>query len=135
VINLHPFFVHAPLVLIPLAAVFVWFRRANGLTLFVTVAAAIAALVAMASGLVALDTIVVEPGFAEVLRQHRINGIVLAAVSSVAAMLAVAEWRGWITARAWWVRALVLTWMSVGTFYAGHSGATLVYVHGVAVKR
>jgi hypothetical protein len=58
---------------------------------------------------------------------------VLAVVSSVAALIALAEWRGLVGRRARVLRAALLIWMSVGTIYSGHNGAQLVYLHGTAV--
>jgi uncharacterized membrane protein len=137
--NVHPFFVHAPLVLIPTAALMVWLGRIvrkegfDTATLLLTVAAALCALAAMTSGLLTDGTFPRPDSLNELLTKHEINGIVLTIVASVAALLSIAERRGWLGGRAWWLRALLLTWASIGAFTSGHNGAQLVYLHGAAV--
>jgi uncharacterized membrane protein len=139
--NLHPFFVHAPLVLIPTAAIMVWLGRMirkdgfDTATFFITVAAALGALAAMASGLWTEGTFLRDQALDELVNKHAQNGIALTVIASVAGLLAVAEWRGWIGGRAWWLRGLLLTWAAIGAATGGHSGARLVYIHGVAVAR
>jgi hypothetical protein len=59
--------------------------------------------------------------------------IALTVVSKVPALVAIAEWRRVLGARAWWARALLLTWASTGVVFSGHNGATLIYLHGGAV--
>ena len=137
--NVHPFLVHAPLVLIPTAALMVWLGRKIGkegfdtATALITVAAALCALAAMASGLWARETFPHDETIGALMKQHQINGIVLTAVASLAALLVVAEWQGWIGRRVWWLRGALLTWAAIGAFFSGHNGATLVYIHGAAV--
>jgi uncharacterized membrane protein len=137
--NFHPFFVHAPLVLIPTAALMLWLRRFvakegfDTATLGVTVAAALGALAAMASGFFAEGTFPSDARLGELVGKHQINGVVLTIIASVAALWALAEWRGLLGKRVWWIRALLLTWATIGAATGGHSGAKLVYVHGAAV--
>jgi uncharacterized membrane protein len=138
--NIHPFFVHAPLVLIPTAAAMVWVGRAvrkdgfDTATLLITIAAALGALAAMTSGYLTDGTFVADEATRVLLNQHQINGTVLAIVSSLAALMAVAERRGLVGRRAWWLRAAILLWATVGVVFNGHNGAQLVYQHGVAVS-
>jgi len=139
--NVHPFFVHAPLVLIPTAAAFLLIGRKvrtagfSTATLLVTIAAAITALMATASGLVAEGTLRPDPALDVVLRQHKINGCIMPGIVTIAALLAIAETRGWLTPRAWWLRTALLLWATIGVVYIGHSGATMVFLHGAAVAR
>lgn len=140
--NVHPFFVHAPLVFVPAAALLVWLGRrtpSEGFfraTLLVTFAAALGAWGALASGLVAAASLATGANGAtlgELIGQHQIQGIVLTSITTAASVVALAEWRGWIGRRAWWVRGALLTWASLGVLATGHSGATLVYQHGAGV--
>lgn len=138
--NVHPFFVHAPLVLIPTAALLVWLGRkqpSDGWLRAIRLSvlgAWLGAVAALLSGLVANSTIVATGALAAMINQHQTNGIVLTAITSVAAILTLCEWRGWLSQRAWWVRGALLTWATIGVFTIGHSGATMVYRHGVGVQ-
>jgi hypothetical protein len=139
--NLHPFFVHAPLVLLPTATIGVWLGRRirkEGFelaSLLLTVAAALGALSALVSGLGTDGTFPRDALLDELVRKHQYNGIAVTVIASLAAVLALVERRGLVGSRAFWVRALLLTWASIGVVTAGHSGASLVYLHGAAVKR
>ena len=136
--NFHPFFVHAPLAFIPLALVMTVLGRRNRdagfnrATLLVTVAAGLTALVAMATGLRATNTLTGAP-LGLPLDQHQINGCALGIVCGISALLATGEWLGWLGNRAWWLRAAMIAWCTIGCFFCGHSGAKLVYQHGAAV--
>jgi uncharacterized membrane protein len=138
--NVHPFFVHAPLVLIPLAAVMSALGRRikqpgfDLAVLLITVGAALGALAAMVSGLTAPATFAQSAAMAETLQKHQINGVILGAVSSLIALLAIAEWRGLGKNWLWWVRMALLVWVSVGAVFSGHNGARLVYQYGAAVS-
>jgi len=140
-VNLHPFFVHAPIVLVPSAAIMVWLGRRirkegfDTATFLVTIAAALTALVALASGLWASATVLHDGALAELVHKHQANGIALTAVTAVAALAAVAEWRGWVRRPIWWLRGALLTWAAIGVVFSAHNGATLVYLHGAAVVR
>ena len=125
--NIHPFFVHAPLVLIPLTALFVVltrFIRRDGFelaALLINAGAALAAIAAMWTGYVAKDSVTANPAFAELLTQHQINGSILPGIITVVAALSFAQWRGWLKGWAFWLRLALLIWATVGTFYGGHS--------------
>jgi hypothetical protein len=87
----------------------------------------------MASGLSTGVSFAHDAAAAKLLEQHQINGVVLAIIASVAALLALAEWRGLVGKRVWWLRAAILTWAAIGAVFSGHNGAKLVYQHGAAV--
>jgi uncharacterized membrane protein len=137
--NLHPFFVHAPLVFIPTAAAMVWLGRAirkegfDTATLLVTLAGATGAIIALATGLQAASS-AEAPALAEFVYKHKTNGIALTVVTTIATLVSLAEWRGWLTKKAWWLKGALLTWAAIGTVFSGHNGAVLVYRHGVAVQ-
>ena len=126
--NVHPFFVHAPLVLIPATALMTWagrWMREGGFetaTRLLVVAAALGAVAAMTSGLLTDGTFAHDAPLGAIIRQHEINGIVVTAILSVTALVTIAEWRRMIPSRLWWIRAALLTWATVGTFTIGHSG-------------
>jgi uncharacterized membrane protein len=137
--NVHPFLVHAPVVLIPTAAIMVLVGRKvrkegfDTATFLLTVAAAAGTVAALASGLSTDGTFPHDPHVGELIKKHEYNGIALTVITSVAALLAIAEWRRLVRIRLWWLRAALLTWASIGAMTAAHSGATLVYQHGAAV--
>jgi uncharacterized membrane protein len=140
-VNIHPFFVHAPVGLIPIAATMIWVGRKikkdgfDTATFLIVVAAALASIASMLSGLQASDTVPQDAALAELVWQHKINSIVVTIVTSVVALLAIADWRRWIKWRLWWVRGALLTWAAIGVAFSAHGGATLVYKHGAAVVR
>jgi hypothetical protein len=141
VINHHPFFVHAPIVLIPLAAVMVWLSRAvrkegfETATLLITLAGVAGALGALISGLLADGSFPADAMLAELVQKHEYNGIAVTVIGSVAALVSLAEWRGFLPKKVWWIKGALLTWCAIGCFTGGHSGAHLVYEHGAAVAR
>lgn len=79
-LNVHPFFVHAPLVLIPLAAVMTWLGRKvrkdgfDTATLLITLAAALAALAAMGTGWSTKGTFPRDEALRELMEKHETNG-------------------------------------------------------------
>lgn len=138
-LNYHPFFVHLPLVLIPVAAVTTWLGRKikkegfDVATAMASVAAAVGGLLALASGWVAERTVASEGALAQLMEKHEMNGIVVTAIACVVAMLTVAQRRGWLGARTWWPRAVLLTFAAIGVVFSGQMGAEMVYLHGAGV--
>jgi uncharacterized membrane protein len=138
-LNIHPFFVHAPLVLLPLAAIMTWLGlllRKDGFdtaTRLITLAAALSALAAMGSGLSAKGSFPVNAALGALMAKHESNGIVLTVLSSIAALLAIGQWRGILGKRSFCVRTAILTFVAIGVFFSGFMGAQMVYLHGAAV--
>jgi uncharacterized membrane protein len=134
----HPFFVHAPLVLIFFSAVFLWIGRKlkqdawDLATLFVTCCAALTAVAAVISGFLAADAL--QGAFPDEVFQHRTNAIVITSLILVCAVLALLERRRVIAPKLWWIRAALCSFAAWGVFFNGWSGAQLVYVHGASVR-
>jgi uncharacterized membrane protein len=138
-LNLHPLFVHAPLVLVPLAAVMTWLGHAvrkDGFdlaTLLITVAAAVTAVLALVSGWWAEGTFPANPAMHDLMENHETLAVVVTTTTAIAALLAFVAWRGVGGARVFWARGGVLTFATLAVLVGGHWGAQLVYLHGAAV--
>jgi hypothetical protein len=53
----------------------------------------------------------------------------------VAAVVAMMEWRGWISRRIFWLRAALITWAAIGTVFSAHVGAQMVFLYGAGVAK
>lgn len=138
-LNLHPFFVHVPLVLLPLAAVMGVLGRKAGnegfetATRLITLAGAIGGVTAVFSGWAADGSFHTTPALRALIEQHEVSGLAAAGLAAVAAGIAVAQLRGAAAPWLLWARTGLLAFAAVAVVIGGHQGAQLVYLHGAAV--
>jgi uncharacterized membrane protein len=135
----HPMVVHFAIALFIVAALLDVVGRLTGWRRFHEVAfanlllAVPAALAAVAAGMWAEVSLLLNHDVHQVLDQHKMLGF-----TALAAIIALAAWRvaakGVLPARGGWLylTAAVATAVVIGV--AGHRGSELVYVHGTAVQ-
>ena len=93
----------------------------------ITVAAPATALMAMLRGLQARATVSRDALLADLMQEHLTNGGAVTMATCVAAVVAMMEWRGWISRRIFWLRAALITWAAIGTVFSAHVGAQMVF--------
>src|ERR1039458_7561338 len=85
---------------------------------------------AMLTGLQARATVSRDALLADLMQEHLTNGVAVTMATCVAAVVAMMEWRGWISRRIFWLRAALITWAAIGTVFSAHVGAQMVFLYG-----
>jgi uncharacterized membrane protein len=139
VANLHPLFIHFPIVLLPVAGLLHFLPKAEGWSWTAPAArwslwlGTASALIAIASGYLAADSLGHDSLGHDFVHIHRnfmvATGIVAVAVSTVAAVL-----RNRSDATSRWIIGVGLIALSCVLMLGSDRGATLVYRYGMGVQ-